>query len=110
MPATLASIQTSYIELEKQAPLTGAFSGYKDIIENLFRLLKHPAEDRASSSIQAPTSPVTLTKGQQRALSLALEGHNLFITGGGGVGKSFVTNKIIDELRKQDFCSCDAER
>lgn len=102
MPATLASIQTSYIELEKQAPLTGAFSGYKDIIENLFRLLKHPAEDRASSSIQAPTSPVTLTKGQQRALSLALEGHNLFITGGGGVGKSFVTNKIIDELRKQD--------
>ncbi len=32
------------------------------------------------------------------ALSIAINGENLFITGGGGVGKSYITNLIAQEL------------
>ena len=37
-----------------------------------------------------------LTSGQQQAFDLAKEGHNIFLTGLGGTGKSFVLNKIIE--------------
>lgn len=40
----------------------------------------------------------TLTKGQQAALEAVRSGRNVFITGGGGVGKSYLTRVIIDEL------------
>lgn len=43
-----------------------------------------------------------LTLGQQRALDLALSGKNLFITGSGGVGKSFLIQKIIDDLSSEN--------
>ena len=40
-----------------------------------------------------------LTKGQQAAVNAVQQGHNTFITGGGGVGKSYVINHIVDMLR-----------
>lgn len=42
---------------------------------------------------------LTLTKSQQRAYSLFLQGHNLFITGKGGSGKSYLTRYIIDSAK-----------
>lgn len=41
-----------------------------------------------------------LTKGQKKALQAAKKGENVFISGGGGVGKSYVSRKIVEELQK----------
>lgn len=41
-----------------------------------------------------------LTKGQEKALQAAKKGENVFISGGGGVGKSYVSRKIVEELQK----------
>ena len=38
---------------------------------------------------------------QKRAIEAALESKNVFITGGAGVGKSFIVHKIVSLLRKQ---------
>lgn len=43
---------------------------------------------------------ITLTKEQNAILAKAKNGDNLFVSGGGGVGKSFVVNYIVDELKK----------
>lgn len=43
---------------------------------------------------------ITLTKEQNAILTKAKKGDNLFISGGGGVGKSFVVNYIVDALKK----------
>lgn len=45
------------------------------------------------------SNQVLLTKGQQAALEAVRSGRNVFITGGGGVGKSYLTSAIIDELK-----------
>ena len=37
---------------------------------------------------------------QERAIELALSGHNIFLTGKAGTGKSYTTNKIIEQMRK----------
>lgn len=44
---------------------------------------------------------ITLTKEQRKILTKAKNGDNLFITGGGGVGKSFIVNYIVSDLRKK---------
>ena len=41
-----------------------------------------------------------LTKGQQKALDCCLDGKNIFITGGGGVGKTYLIHKIVDCLKE----------
>lgn len=43
-----------------------------------------------------------LTKDQEHALNEALTGKNLFITGGGGVGKTYLINRIVEELEEQE--------
>lgn len=48
---------------------------------------------------------IKLSKGQQRALDDALDGKNLFITGPGGVGKSFLIEEIITQLSRQRYKS-----
>ena len=40
-----------------------------------------------------------LTKGQKLAVKAVRQGNNTFVTGGGGVGKSYVINFIVDMLR-----------
>lgn len=40
-----------------------------------------------------------LSEKQQLALEKSLNGHNVFITGGAGVGKSFLTKTIVNGLR-----------
>ena len=42
---------------------------------------------------------MSLTKGQQAVLDEAKKGSNIFITGGGGVGKSYIINRIVSELQ-----------
>jgi ATP-dependent exoDNAse (exonuclease V) alpha subunit len=39
---------------------------------------------------------------QERVIELALAGHNIFLTGQAGTGKSYTLNKIIKKLRDQD--------
>ena len=41
-----------------------------------------------------------LSEQQARALQAALQGKNIFVTGGAGVGKSFVTNLIVKKLKE----------
>jgi len=41
------------------------------------------------------------TREQQLALDDVLKGHNVFITGGAGVGKSFLVNNIVDTIKTQ---------
>ncbi len=41
----------------------------------------------------------TLTNGQKQALLESQNGHNIFISGGGGVGKSYISQIIVDELQ-----------
>ena len=41
---------------------------------------------------------MSLTKGQRAALEAVKEGKNVFITGPGGVGKSYIVSRIIQEL------------
>jgi len=43
-----------------------------------------------------------LTKGQKLAVESVRQGNNVFITGGGGVGKSYVVNHIVDMLRRSE--------
>ena len=49
----------------------------------------------------AAASVKSLNSEQQRAVSLAMAGENLFLTGGAGTGKSFTLNQIIEALRQQ---------
>lgn len=42
-----------------------------------------------------------ISEAQQSALDCALSGENVFITGGAGVGKSFLTSSIVDGLKEQ---------
>lgn len=42
-----------------------------------------------------------LTKGQQLAYDTAMNGSNLFISGGAGVGKSYIIRKIIYDMRME---------
>lgn len=44
---------------------------------------------------------ITLGKEQQDAVEDAVKGHNLFITGGGGVGKSVVIETIVKMLKEK---------
>jgi ATP-dependent DNA helicase PIF1 len=46
-------------------------------------------------------APVQLDEHQQRAVDRVTRGHNVFITGGAGVGKSTVTQSILDVLRRK---------
>lgn len=48
-----------------------------------------------------PPQPITLDGDQQYALSVALSGANLFLTGGAGVGKSHTLREIIDALKRK---------
>ena len=56
----------------------------------------------AGLALQPPSavSRPPLDPDQQRALRLALAGHNLFLTGGAGVGKSFTLRTIIAALEE----------
>lgn len=43
---------------------------------------------------------MSLTPSQQYALEKAKAGKNIFVTGGGGVGKSYVASRIIEDLKE----------
>ncbi len=43
-------------------------------------------------------TPMALNQLQQEALDTVLQGHNIFLTGAGGVGKSFLIHRITQEL------------
>ena len=43
-----------------------------------------------------------LTEDQQTALDCCMSGKNVFITGGGGVGKTYLIHKVVDCLKEVD--------
>ena len=49
----------------------------------------------------------TLTNGQKQALLEAQNGHNIFISGGGGVGKSYISiNEQIQNIAQKKDTLC----
>lgn len=44
---------------------------------------------------------MTLNPGQQEALDAVLTGQNVFLTGPGGTGKSFLIQRIVEELHER---------
>ena len=46
-------------------------------------------------------TPYVLNPGQREAFAAAMSGENVFITGGAGVGKSYLSSAIVDALREQ---------
>ena len=66
-------------------------------------LLGKQAEASSEAHAEEPKpAAAALSDEQQRALEAALGGRNLFITGGAGVGKSFVVHTIVEALRQQN--------
>ncbi|CAI0652837.1 unnamed protein product, partial [Colletotrichum noveboracense] len=58
--------------------------------------------DEASSGeqdIEPPVPKLPLSPEQKRAFDLAINGHNLFITGSGGCGKSYLVETLNSEFR-----------
>jgi len=55
-------------------------------------------EEKKFTKKKAMTIAKSLGVEQKRALELARKGHNLFITGGAGTGKTFILKEIIREL------------
>ncbi|KAH9238006.1 hypothetical protein K456DRAFT_1400969 [Colletotrichum gloeosporioides 23] len=51
---------------------------------------------------EAPDKPI-LCPEQQKAMDLAMQGHNLFITGSGGCGKSVLVKALRDEFRFREM-------
>ncbi|KAF4919513.1 ATP-dependent DNA helicase pfh1 [Colletotrichum viniferum] len=51
---------------------------------------------------EAPDKPI-LCPEQQEAMDLAMQGHNLFITGSGGCGKSVLVKTLRDEFRSREM-------
>nr|CCC92132.1 putative DNA repair and recombination helicase protein PIF1 [Trypanosoma congolense IL3000] len=66
-----------------------------------------PAKDAvsAASGDEGDITPVlSLNEEQRRAVRLALNGRNLFITGGAGSGKSLLIREIVRTLRRKRRC------
>ena len=81
--------------LNKQLELAGLLKVSRNV----------PAAARAQEieekvKCEPETSVPQLSEEQSRALHAAKQGSNLFISGGAGVGKSFVTNLIVQELKR----------
>ncbi|KAF6808490.1 ATP-dependent dna helicase pif1 [Colletotrichum sojae] len=59
---------------------------------------KIPAAPSAAPPVELPAAEFPLCPEQKHALELALLGHNLFITGSGGCGKSVLVGSLNDNL------------
>ena len=73
---------------------------------NSLRSLRPPGSQQRgaaeqSTSRQGPPLTEELSSDQQRAIDAVLTGKNVFITGGAGVGKSFIVQKIVERLEKR---------
>lgn len=55
---------------------------------------------------QTPRTPVDLTADQRRALSVLESGHNVFLSGEAGTGKSFVLNEYIKRNNSKNVIVC----
>lgn len=58
-------------------------------------------EDEPEFQMPESKDPIKLSDEQERAIDLALEGHNILLTGPGGTGKSETVRHLIRELRKK---------
>ncbi|EQB49826.1 ATP-dependent DNA helicase PIF1 [Colletotrichum gloeosporioides Cg-14] len=61
------------------------------------KVVKEETSDEQGFDPSVPKLLLSLE--QQRALDLAIEGHNLFITGSGGCGKSYLVETLNNEFR-----------
>lgn len=58
------------------------------------------ARTASESKIYTRPADIQLDEKQQLAIDIVVKGYNLFITGGAGVGKSFLIRMIVGKLRK----------
>src|SRR5271170_1904239 len=49
---------------------------------------------------QPPQPAPELSETQMRAMELVFQGHNVFVTGGAGTGKSFLLQELVGRLRE----------
>ncbi|CAJ2512169.1 Uu.00g051840.m01.CDS01 [Anthostomella pinea] len=107
VPAPRTAVHTPTVETSAASSLTssdgessGSRSSDRSPVETPMTEGESSAEDYIplSSEPEAPTDPV-LCKEQQDAVDLAVKGHNVFITGSGGCGKSVCVKALRDRLR-----------
>ncbi len=82
------------------------YEGFKTMIEAQQYLDNYNAKNPPMAS--APSKLETLTQQQLSVIDHLLEGENLFLTGGGGVGKSYLLSVIYTEfpgLKKRLFAA-----
>lgn len=74
-----------------------SFNNKEDAYQFINQKLQNTAHKEPKNTNK---SKITLTKQQYFALKTMLDGHNTFITGKAGTGKSFIVKTFIDEVNK----------
>ena len=91
-------LRSSSIDIDTTPERPMATEGKGDVVKAEV-VEQKPAIMDTSTMAALPTSQ-TLNPQQQRAVSLAIAGENIFLTGGAGTGKSYTLNHVIQALKE----------
>ena len=95
VPGSLKHMKADPSSGDGAAAAGASSSGRRAEDEGLARPAASPAGEREN--------PVTLSPEQERAIREVLSGRNVFITGGAGVGKSFLVKLVVEALNKRNL-------
>ncbi|KAI8246842.1 hypothetical protein K4K53_002306 [Colletotrichum sp. SAR 10_77] len=77
----------------------GIFSNHSECQKQLTGCNNRNEASSGEQDIEPPVPKLPLSPEQKRAFDLAINGHNLFITGSGGCGKSYLVETLNSEFR-----------